>query len=93
MARVRNRPVERKWIGQMIDEPAPDIAMLARGQGAIGIGRVERGEDLAAAIAEGIAHVKAGKVCVVDVYVSPDQDQKTGAATAASLPGQVPGIA
>jgi thiamine pyrophosphate-dependent acetolactate synthase large subunit-like protein len=93
IARVRDRPVERKWIGQMIDEPAPDIAMLARGQGAIGIGRIERGEDLPAAIAAGIAHVKAGKVCVIDIYVSPDQDQKTGAATAASLPGQVPGIA
>jgi thiamine pyrophosphate-dependent acetolactate synthase large subunit-like protein len=77
MARVRDRPVERKWVGQMIADPAPDLAMLARGQGAIGIGRIERGEDLPAAIAEGIAHVKAGKVCVIDVYVSPDQDEKT----------------
>jgi thiamine pyrophosphate-dependent acetolactate synthase large subunit-like protein len=91
MARVRDRPVERKWIGQMIDEPAPDLAMLARGQGAIGIGRVERGEDLAAALAEGIKHVKAGKVCVVDVFVSPDQDLKSAAA--AAVPGQIPGIA
>jgi hypothetical protein len=67
--------------------------MLARGQGAIGIGRIERGEDLAAALAEGIKHVEAGKVCVVDVYVSPDQDLKTAAA-AGSLPaGHVPGIA
>jgi thiamine pyrophosphate-dependent acetolactate synthase large subunit-like protein len=63
--------VERKWIGQMITEPAPDLAMLARGQGAIGIGRVEKREDLAAALAEGIAHAEAGTVCVVDVYVSP----------------------
>ncbi len=72
IARQRDRPIERKWIGQMITEPTPDLAMLARGQGAIGIGRIERREDLAAAIAEGIAHVDAGKVCVVDVYVSPD---------------------
>jgi thiamine pyrophosphate-dependent acetolactate synthase large subunit-like protein len=71
IARQRERPVERKWIGQMITEPAPDLAMLARGQGAIGIGRVEKREDLAAALAEGIAHAEAGKVCVVDVYVSP----------------------
>jgi hypothetical protein len=93
IARVRDRPVDRKWIGQMIAEPAPDLAMLARGQGAIGIGRIERGEDLAAALAEGIKHVEAGKVCVVDVYVSPDQDLKTAAA-AGSLPaGHVPGIA
>jgi thiamine pyrophosphate-dependent acetolactate synthase large subunit-like protein len=93
MARVRDRPVERKWIGQMIAEPAPDLAMLARGQGAIGIGRIERGEDLAAAIAEGIAHVEAGKVCVIDVYVSPDSDLKA-AASAGTIPaGHVPGIA
>jgi thiamine pyrophosphate-dependent acetolactate synthase large subunit-like protein len=71
IARQRERPVERKWIGQMIADPAPDLAMLARGQGAIGIGRIERREDLAAAIAEGIKHVEAGKVCVVDVYVAP----------------------
>jgi thiamine pyrophosphate-dependent acetolactate synthase large subunit-like protein len=92
IARDRDRPVERKWIGQMIAEPAPDLAMLARGQGAIGIGRIERGEDLAAAIAEGIAHVEAGKVCVIDVYVSPDQDQKATAAAASAPAGQVPGI-
>ena len=70
------RPVERKWIGQMIADPAPDLAMLARGQGAIGIGRIERREDLGAAIAEGIKHVEAGKVCVIDVYVSPDLDER-----------------
>jgi thiamine pyrophosphate-dependent acetolactate synthase large subunit-like protein len=84
MARVRNRPVERKWIGQMIADPPPDLAMLARGQGAIGIGRIERGDDLPAAIAEGIAHVEAGKVCVIDVYVSPDLDQRIAAAATAS---------
>jgi thiamine pyrophosphate-dependent acetolactate synthase large subunit-like protein len=76
MARVRDRPVERKWIGQMIADPAPDLAMLARGQGAIGIGRVEGRENLGAAIAEGIKHVEAGKVCVIDVYVSPDLDER-----------------
>ena len=84
IARVRDRPVERKWIGQTIAEPAPDLVLLARGQGAVGIGRIERGEDLAGAIAEGIGHVEAGKVCVIDVYVSPDQDEKAAAAASAS---------
>ncbi len=68
----------------MIADPVPDLAMLARGQGAIGIGRVERGEDLAAAIAAGIEHVEAGHVCVIDVYVSPDKDEKTAAAGTAT---------
>jgi thiamine pyrophosphate-dependent acetolactate synthase large subunit-like protein len=79
IARQRDRPVERKWIGQMITEPAPDLAMLARGQGAIGIGRIDKREDLAAALAQGIAHLEAGKVCVVDVYVSPDLDERRAA--------------
>ena len=84
IARVRNRPVERKWIGQMIAEPAPDLVMLARGQGAVGIGRIERGEELATAIAEGIGYVEEGKVCVIDVYVSPDKDEKAAMAAAAA---------
>ncbi|HEV8022673.1 MAG TPA: thiamine pyrophosphate-binding protein [Candidatus Lustribacter sp.] len=80
VARERSRPVERKWIGQMITDPAPDLAMLARGQGAIGIGRIDGRENIGAAIAEGIKHVEAGKVCVIDVYVSPDLDQRRQAA-------------
>jgi thiamine pyrophosphate-dependent acetolactate synthase large subunit-like protein len=94
MARVRDRPVDRKWIGQMIADPAPDLAMLARGQGAIGIGRIERGEDLAAALAEGIKHVEAGKVCVIDVYVSPGAEQSANAGDAAAADARkpVPGI-
>jgi len=86
IARQRDRPVERKWIGQMITEPAPDLAMLARGQGAIGIGRINGREDVGAAIAEGIKHVEAGKVCVIDVYVSPDLDERRKAAAAATEP-------
>jgi thiamine pyrophosphate-dependent acetolactate synthase large subunit-like protein len=84
VARQRGRPVERKWIGQMITEPTPDLAMLARGQGAVGIGRVDGRRDLAAALAEAITHVEAGKVCVVDAYVSPDLDQRVAAAAAAA---------
>jgi thiamine pyrophosphate-dependent acetolactate synthase large subunit-like protein len=86
IARQRGRPVERKWIGQMITEPAPDLAMLARGQGAIGIGRIDGRENIGAAIAEGIKHVEAGKVCVIDVYVSPDLDDRTKATARAAEP-------
>jgi thiamine pyrophosphate-dependent acetolactate synthase large subunit-like protein len=82
IARQRGRPVERKWIGQMIADPAPDLALLARGQGAIGIGRIEERERLGNAIAEGIGHVEAGKVCVIDVYVSPDLDERRKTAAA-----------
>ncbi len=88
IARQRDRPVERKWIGQMITEPAPDLAMLARGQGAIGIGRIDGRENIGAAIAEGIKHVEAGKVCVIDVYVSPDLDDRRKAEAAAKEPSK-----
>ncbi len=40
VARMRNRPVENKWIGQRIDDPALDLAALARAQGAEGFGPI-----------------------------------------------------
>jgi len=72
MAVVRSRPVERKWIGQRIDDPPPDLAAFARAQGAIGIGPITNPNDIAQAIATGIGHVKNGNVCVIDVIVLPE---------------------
>jgi hypothetical protein len=68
---MRGRPVENKWIGQRIDDPAVDIAGLARAQGALGIGAVRRADRLVAAFGEAIAHVDAGGVAVVDVITVP----------------------
>ena len=72
MAVVRSRPVERKWIGQRIDDPPPDLAAFARAQGAIGIGPITDRNDIAQAIATGVKHVKNGGVCVIDVIVLPE---------------------
>lgn len=72
MAKVRDRPVDRKWIGQRIDDPPPDLVAFARAQGAIGIGAVTTPAGIGPAIAEGIKHVKDGKVCVVEVIVLPE---------------------
>jgi thiamine pyrophosphate-dependent acetolactate synthase large subunit-like protein len=74
VAKERGRPVENKWIGQRIDEPDIDIAMMARAQGAVGIGPVKKIEDLRPSIEEAIKQVKAGAVCVVDVRVMPGYD-------------------
>ena len=41
VARMRNRPVENKWIGQRISDPDIDLAALARAQGALGFGPVD----------------------------------------------------
>jgi thiamine pyrophosphate-dependent acetolactate synthase large subunit-like protein len=68
----RGRPVERKWIGQRIDDPPPDLAMLARGQGAIGIGPVSGAQETVAALQQAAREVEAGKVVVVDVLVTPE---------------------
>ena len=71
VARMRGRPVENKWIGQRIADPAIDLAGLARAQGALGIGPVNNADGLVAAFREAIAHVDAGGVAVVDVITEP----------------------
>ena len=71
VAKERGRPVENRWIGQRIADPAPDLAMIARGQGLDGIGPVESPDELAGALAAAVQLVKQGRPCVVDVRVSP----------------------
>jgi thiamine pyrophosphate-dependent acetolactate synthase large subunit-like protein len=84
VARERGRPVENKWIGQRIDEPDIDLAAMARAQGAVGIGPVTQLNELHSAVKQAIDHVKAGKVCVVDVRVLAGYETNmSGAASAA----------
>jgi thiamine pyrophosphate-dependent acetolactate synthase large subunit-like protein len=71
VARMRNRPVENRWIGQRISDPDIDLAAMARAQGAEGFGPVRTESDLAAALKSAIAAVEGGAVAVVDVRVEP----------------------
>jgi thiamine pyrophosphate-dependent acetolactate synthase large subunit-like protein len=71
VARMRNRPVENKWIGQRIAEPDIDIAALARAQGAVGYGPIRDIARLSSVFDEAIAAVEQGRVAVVDVRVAP----------------------
>jgi len=71
VAKERDRPVANKWIGQRIDNPAPDLAMMARAQGVEGIGPVTTAGALSAALADAVACLKGGKGVVVDVHVTP----------------------
>jgi len=71
VAKTRDRPVENKWIGQRIDDPAPDLAMLARAQGLTGIGPVRDDAQLSAVLADAVARVRRGEAVVVDVHVAP----------------------
>jgi len=81
VAKERSRPVENRWIGQRISGPDIDLAMMARAQGAEGIGPITRVADLRPAIEKGIEAVRGGAVCVVDVRVLPGYDN-TGAPSA-----------
>jgi thiamine pyrophosphate-dependent acetolactate synthase large subunit-like protein len=71
VARMRNRPVENRWVGQRISEPDIDLASMARAQGARGFGPVADGAALDATLAQAIAAVEDGAVAVVDVRVEP----------------------
>ena len=66
VARARARPVENRWIGQRIDDPAVDIAGIARAQGALASGPVATRQALEAALAEAVGAVRGGAVYVID---------------------------
>jgi hypothetical protein len=80
VARIRNRPVENRWIGQRISDPDIDMAAFARAQGAVGFGPVTKMDELKAAFEQAIRAVEQGQVAVVDVRVKPGY---TAAMTAA----------
>jgi thiamine pyrophosphate-dependent acetolactate synthase large subunit-like protein len=80
MARMRNRPVENRWVGQRISEPDIDLAAMARAQGAQGFGPVTSIADLQTTFEKAIAAVESGSIAVVDVRVEPGY---TAAMTAA----------
>ncbi|HZT86550.1 MAG TPA: thiamine pyrophosphate-binding protein [Stellaceae bacterium] len=80
MARQRNRPAANRWIGQRIADPEPDIAMLARAQGAEGFGPIRRPDELPRALRAAIDCVEAGGVALVDVRVEPGYAPNNAAA-------------
>ena len=84
VAKERGRPVENKWIGQRISEPDIDIAQMARAMGAEGIGPITRAQDLRAAIDDGIAAVRAGRICVIDARVAPGYDANMSGAVSSA---------
>ncbi len=82
VARARSRNPENRWIGQKITDPDPDLAKLAEAQGLTGIGPIQTSGQLATAIMEGVAVLREGGACVIDVRVGPR------GATAATMIGR-----
>jgi thiamine pyrophosphate-dependent acetolactate synthase large subunit-like protein len=66
MAKQRGTPVENAWIGQAINDPAPDFAALARSFGWHAEGPVEDPARVGEALRRALAVVKQGRPALVD---------------------------
>ena len=69
VARQRGRPVENRWIGQRIDEPAPDLSAMARAQGLTAFGPIENAKQLREVLPQAISALRSGEPVVIDVLV------------------------
>ncbi len=65
----RDRPVENKWIGQRLDDPAPDLIGMAKAQGLEGEGDIDSPEKLREALLRGEDVLRRGGAYVIDVRV------------------------
>jgi thiamine pyrophosphate-dependent acetolactate synthase large subunit-like protein len=88
MARLRNRPVENRWIGLRMSEPAIDLAAIARAQGAVAYGPVRSADELAAALKQAMNDVRGGAVAVVDARVAPEYSRAVSASLLRSAPAR-----
>ena len=70
VARERGRPVENKWIGMRLTEPAIDIAGLASAQG-VAAETVTTVGALPAALDRAIAVLESGKPYLLDIVIEP----------------------
>ena len=71
VAKMRSRPTENKWIGQRIENPAVDIATLARSQGVAAEGPVTTVAELEEAIVRGLNVLRSGQPYLIDAVVKP----------------------
>lgn len=71
VARERRRPIENRWIGQRIDDPPPDLAMMAKAQGLKAYGPVNNATELKHALGQALLDFKEGWPVVIDVRVEP----------------------
>ncbi len=77
VARRRGRLEANAWVGQRLDNPAPDIAGLARAQGVEASGPVRTEAELADAVARGFKALRSGAPYLIDVWIDPRQGRET----------------
>jgi thiamine pyrophosphate-dependent acetolactate synthase large subunit-like protein len=71
MCGVRGRGNANSHIGNVIADPNPDYAQIAKGYGMYSEGPVENPKDLAGAYRRALAKVRAGEPALVDVVSQP----------------------
>jgi thiamine pyrophosphate-dependent acetolactate synthase large subunit-like protein len=71
MCGVRGRGNANAHIGNVIADPNPDYAQIAKGYGMYSEGPVENPKDLAGAYGRALAKVRAGEPALVDVVSQP----------------------
>lgn len=76
VARRRDRNEANAWVGQRLDDPAPDLATLARGQGVDASGPVSARAELDTAMAAGVAALREGRPYLIDVLIDPRQGRE-----------------
>jgi len=69
VAGFRGRPEENRWIGTRIEDPAVDIAAMARAQGLEAEGPIEDLAQLPSALERTVDAVEKGSACLLDVRV------------------------
>ena len=67
----RKRPVENKWIGMRIDDPAVDIRKISEAQGVEASDPITRASQLQAALETAIRAVEGGRPYVLDLTMIP----------------------
>ncbi|WP_235867053.1 thiamine pyrophosphate-binding protein [Roseibium marinum] len=73
----RSRNPANAWVGQRLDDPAPDLAGLARSQGVEASGPVKTVEHLEAAMRCAVDALRAGRPYLVDVHTDPRQGRES----------------
>lgn len=76
VAIARGRNTANAWVGQRLEDPAPDFAGLARAQGIEAAGPITDAAALAEALETAVATLRAGRPYLVDVLVDGRQDRE-----------------
>jgi thiamine pyrophosphate-dependent acetolactate synthase large subunit-like protein len=69
IALERGRDPGNRWVGQTIDDPAVDLASLARAQGLAAWGPIRTTDELAGILREAVSTVLSGGPVLVDALV------------------------